>query len=220
MRPDAVVFDLDGTLVDSAPDIAVALNRVLERRGYETVDVDVVKTMIGGGPELLVRRALAALGQESSEDEVATLTSDFEATYFNDIDHSTTLNRGARELLDLLASQNIAVGVCSNKPGYLCQASIGALGVQDYFGVIRGSGNGLPNKPDPAMLLATIAELGASAANTLYVGDSATDVATARAAAVDVALIRGGYTEIPADRLGADWVLDGLLDVPAIWEQA
>lgn len=220
MQPEAVVFDLDGTLMDSAPDIRSALNRTLARHGYAPVELEAVRLMIGGGPELLVARALESLGVDPDGQPVRSISDEFEAQYRRHGNHETTLTAGALELLRFLARERIPTGLCSNKPEHLCRAAVDDLELQDYFDVVRGSGNGLPRKPQPDVLLATIEAIGASNAGTIYVGDSETDVATARAAGVDVAVVSFGYTDTPAGRLGADWVVDDLRDIPAIWTTA
>lgn len=220
MRPDAVIFDLDGTLIHSAPDIHAALNSVLAQHSYPKLKLDDVKLMIGGGPELLIRRALASLDIQAAAGEIDSLTAEFEQAYLDRDSRLTTLAPGARELLEYLVAQDISVGICSNKPQRLCQTSLEKLEVRGLVDVVRGSGPCFPIKPHPAVLLATIDDLNTTAEHVLYVGDSSTDVSTGRSAAVDVALVRSGYDATPADSLGADWVVDDLRDIPAIWDQA
>jgi phosphoglycolate phosphatase len=219
VRPEAVIFDLDGTLIHSASDIHAALNTVLARHSYPNLELDDVKLMIGGGPELLIRRALASLEVQAASGEIDSLTAEFEQAYLDRGSRLTTLAPGARELLEYLVAQEISVGVCSNKPQHLCQTSLENLEVRSLVDVVRGSGPCFPIKPHPAVLLATIDELDTTAEQVLYVGDSSTDVSTGRSAAVDVALVRSGYDATPADSLGADWVVDDLRDIPAIWNQ-
>lgn len=216
MRPDAVVFDLDGTLADTAADIRQALNRVLADEQLPTVDVDTVRLMIGRGPEILVSRVLEKLDALAAPDRVTRMTKSFRENYSKQGNSLSRLFPGAIECLENLARQQIAIGLCSNKPESNCTQLLDDLDIRQHFTAIHGSGAGLPLKPDPEALVTTVRRLGAT--QPLYVGDSATDVATARAANVPVALVRGGYTQTPVEALAADWVLERLSDLPAIWQ--
>lgn len=216
MRPDAVVFDLDGTLADTATDIQQALNSVLAEAGLPPIDADAVRLMIGRGPEVLIRRALDYSQATGDEDRVAAMTDSFREHYRTQGNALSELTPGANECLEHLAKQKIAIGLCSNKPAPNCTQLLDDLGILQHFSAIQGSGTGLSLKPDPEPLLETVRRLGAK--NALYVGDSATDVATARAAGLPVALVRGGYSEEPAEELQADWVVDQLSEIPSLWQ--
>ncbi len=217
-NPEALVFDLDGTLVDSAPDIHCSLNAVLNRNGLPSLELKAVALMIGGGPEILIRKALGELDVIAKSDEISNLTTSFERTYLEQGSALTTLFRGAVDCLEHLAGQNIPVGLCSNKPEILCQQLLTDLEIQRFFDAVQGSGSGLPMKPHPATLLTILRRLGAKPYQSLYVGDSKTDVETARAAGVPGALVNCGYTAAPASTLGADWVVEDLAEIPSIWQ--
>jgi phosphoglycolate phosphatase len=216
--PEALIFDLDGTLVDSAPDIHCSLNAVLNRNGLPSLELEAVTLMIGGGPEVLIKKALGELDVVAKSDEISKLSTSFERTYLEQGSALTTLFRGAVDCLEYLARQNIRVGLCSNKPEHICHQLLTDLEIQSFFDVVQGSGSGLPMKPDPAPLLSILRNLDVAAERALYVGDSKTDVATARAAGVPVALVKCGYTAVPATTLGADWVVESLAEVPSIWQ--
>ena len=216
-QPAAIVFDLDGTLVDSAPDIRCALNAVLAQDGLPPLGIKAVQLMIGGGPAVLVSRALDKLGVAAEPGDIARLTASFEQSYREQGNALTTVARGAVSCLEHLKNHDISIGLCSNKPEQLCQQLLADLQIGHYFSAVQGSGSGLPTKPHPAALLATLHRLNATPERALYVGDSKTDVETARAASVPVALVKCGYTAAPATTLGADWVVEGLADVPSIW---
>jgi phosphoglycolate phosphatase len=216
--PTAIIFDLDGTLVDSVPDIQCALNAVLEQNALPCLEIEAVKLMIGGGPEILIRRALDKLGFVRTPDEIGHLTMSFQHAYHEQGNTLSALFPGALRCLEQVTSQDIPIGLCSNKPEQLCQQLLADLGIEHLFAAVQGSGSGLPPKPHPAALLATLRRLDATANSALYVGDSATDVETAGRAGVPVALVRGGYTATPADSLGANWVVAGLADIPSIWQ--
>jgi len=216
-KPAAVVFDLDGTLADSAPDIHYSLDTVLNQHSLNSIELGSVTLMIGGGPELLIRRALAELGVAAGAGEIAELTAQFESTYLEHGNKLTNLFPGALECIDKLKGLGIPIGLCSNKPEHICDQLLADLGIRDYFAAIQGSGTGLPKKPHPDPLLAILDRLGAKPAQALYVGDSRTDVETARAGDVPVALVKHGYTSEPAATLGSDWVVESLADIPSIW---
>lgn len=217
-QPKTIIFDLDGTLVDSAPDVHCALNTVLVQNELPCPEIEAVKLMIGGGPEVLVRRALDQLGVIAKSDEIDRLTAGFTDAYLKQGNRLTTLFTGAADCLEQLANRGVAIGLCSNKPERICVQVLSDLGIHDYFGFVQGSGSGLPTKPHPAGLITALGHLDADAERALYVGDSKTDVETARAAGVSVALVMGGYTATPADALGADWVVQGLAEIPSAWK--
>lgn len=206
----AVVFDLDGTLADTAADIHAALVRALAAEGLPPIDVASVRLMIGGGPRLLVERALHRIGMPAREDLVARLAQSFHEAASRSGNPASRLFEGVESTLRQLHSAGVRVGVCSNKPDDLCHALARDLGIDPYIDEILGSSDALPMKPDPALLLSVIARLGVPASETLYIGDSETDVATARAAGVDVLLVRHGYTARKASQLGADAVIDSI----------
>jgi len=217
-KPAAIVFDLDGTLVDSAPDIRCALNTVLAQDGLPPLGTKAVQLMIGGGPTVLVERALDELGVAAEPGSIERLTANFEQTYLELGNTLTTLFEGAVSCFEHLRNHDVSIGLCSNKPERLCRQLLADLDVEHFFSAIQGSGSGLPKKPHPAALLAVMNHLGAEPERVLYIGDSKTDVDTARAGGVSVALISGGYTAAPATTLGADWVVENLADIPSIWQ--
>lgn len=218
MRPELVVFDLDGTLVDSVADIRNALNLALAAEELPAVELEAVRLMIGRGPEVLLQRALAHLGETADAGRIAHLTAAFRQHYTEQGHGLSRLLPGADDCLAALAQQGIPAAVCSNKPTPNCIQVLEELGIARHFEAVQGSGDGLPLKPDPAPLNAIIDRLGVHAEATLYVGDSETDIATARRAAVPVAIIKGGYSAAPPDALAADWTLDSLADVTTLWE--
>jgi len=209
----AVVFDLDGTLADTATDVQRALNRALGSDDLPPIDISTVRLMIGGGPRLLVSRALQKLGVDKGQYLIDRLTDVFYDEYLRQEDVESSLFDGAKTCLEQLKAAGTRIGLCSNKPDELCRKLVSELGVASYFDAIQGSGTGLPRKPDPAPLLRTIERLGTLPAATLYIGDSETDVLTARAAGVPVVLVSYGYTARPAAELGADRVYDSLADI-------
>ena len=215
--PAAVVFDLDGTLADTAADICAALNAALCKQNLGALEPEAVRLIIGKGPVVLVERALQHLGADPQPQLLESLTGAFMRCYAKQGNQRSTLFAGVKRCLDRLAAQDIRIGVCSNKPHEFCQALLDDLGVSDYFAAVQGSADGVPKKPDPALLLAVLETLETLPHQALYVGDSETDVQTARAAGVPVALVRYGYSAEPVEALGADCVLQTLQDLPDVW---
>ena len=193
----AVVFDLDGTLADTAADIREAVVRALAAEGLPPVDVASVRLMIGGGPRLLVERVLHRLHVDADDALVERLSQAFHAEYLKQGNRLSSLFPGVESTLRNLHSAGIRVGLCSNKPDDLCRMLVRNFSLVDYFDEILGSGHGLPRKPDPAPLLCVIE----------------TDVATARNAGVNVMLVKHGYTLRAASQLGADAVIDSVADL-------
>ena len=209
----AVVFDLDGTLADTAADIREALVSALARENLPPIDVKSVRLMIGGGPRLLVERALHRLHVETDHDLVTRLTASFHREYLTQGNRHSKLFSGVEGTLRTLHTAGIRVGLCSNKPDDLCRMLVRSFSLDEYFDEILGSGENLPRKPDPAPLLRIIERLGVSPGDALYVGDSETDVITARNAGVPVMLVNYGYTVRAASQLGADAVIDSVADL-------
>jgi len=213
--PRAVIFDLDGTLIDSAGDIADALNLAMEEAGLRRFSDEEVRFMVGGGARVLVQRALAAQETEPSPGLSERLYSRFLETYLQASVARTTIYPGGLELLGGLAEHGTRLGVCTNKPAAITNDVLRKLEVYDRFHAVVGASDGLPKKPDPAMIYATLTALKASPQEAVVIGDSVADVGAARAAGVPVILVSFGYSNRPASELGADRVIASLADAQA-----
>jgi phosphoglycolate phosphatase len=200
-----LVFDLDGTLVDSSRDIAAAANAALARLapGTAAIPLESVLSFVGEGARLLVERCLGYAGLGLSADEV--LRVDLEC-YAERLLDTTHLYPGVTEALDALAGTSLAV--LTNKPGDFSRSILAGLGVAPRFARIWGAGDVPSRKPDPEGLLRLVAELGASAAETWMVGDSATDVEAARAAGVRAAGVTWGFHPGALRAAGPDILID------------
>ena len=209
----AVVFDLDGTIADTALDIRAALVRALAAENLPPVDLTSVRLMIGGGPRRLVERALNRLGIDTETVLVERLTVAFHREYLRQKNRLSNLYDGVESTLRQLHVAGISVGLCSNKPDDLCRMLAKNFAIDRYIDEILGSSDGMPKKPDPTPLLCIMERLGVPPDETLYVGDSATDVTTARCAGVPVMLVSYGYTLRAAGQLGADAVIDSLAEL-------
>jgi len=179
----AVIFDLDGTLIDSIEDIAEASNRVYGRRGLAPFSIAEMKKLVGEGAEELVRKAFASRGRPAPDgDEMAAIISDYRREYECCWRAHSRPYPGVPQLLAELASRGIKTAVLSNKAQLFTALMTEALLASHRFGVIRGAQPGLPLKPDPAPALAIAAELGAAPGACAVVGDTSIDMRTARAA--------------------------------------
>jgi phosphoglycolate phosphatase len=206
--PRAVVFDLDGTLVDSAPDIMAVLNGTLATDGLAPFDVERVKMMVGGGSRRLIERALAARGESAETSRIDRLVEIFEKVYADNPCQDTRIFPGAVALMEKLAARGVRLGLCTNKPGSATLPLLRALDLARRLGAVVTGSDGFAKKPDAAMLAATFARLGCTAQDGVMIGDSTADVGCARAAGCPVVLVSFGYTQEPASALGADAVVD------------
>ena len=213
LRP-TIVFDLDGTLVDTAPDLVATLNAVLAREGYGAVGYAQARTMIGGGARHMLERALSRQGIVIGSTDLDRLFADFISHYAAHIaDHSRPFP-GLEQSLDRLAAQGARFAVCTNKLEGLSVMLLERLGLAGRFAAICGQDTfGIP-KPDPELLRRTIARAGGNPAAAVMVGDSAADVAIARAAGVPVVAVDFGYSDVPAPLLKADRVIGHFDDLP------
>jgi phosphoglycolate phosphatase len=208
--PRAVVFDLDGTLVDSLPDITVAMNATLAADGKRTLPEADIRAMIGAGADAAIERALIALGLVADAAEVARLGRAFLPHYIDASKAGSQLYPGALDVLHSLQRSGIACGLCTNKLQAVTDLVVRATGIGPYLGAVIGASSVRPKKPEPDMLVAAMAALGASPADTVMVGDSIADVGTARAAGIPIVLVDFGYTRTPVHDLGGDVVISHL----------
>lgn len=212
--PAAVVFDLDGTLIDSVGDISDVLNHVLVERGLKPLDEPTVATMVGGGARLLIERALARLEVERTEPVVAELHERFEARYLKIGGGRSDVYPGGRELIAELRQQGILLAICTNKPEAVAIGVVEALSLRDDFPVVIGETPARPRKPHPAMVEAALSALGVGSADAVMIGDTPADIDGAKAAGVSTVAVSYGYGTVKADALGADIVVDSLTAVP------
>ena len=216
MLPPIIAFDLDGTLVDTAPDLIDTLNAVFADKGVPPVAYDEAREMIGGGVKVLLKRGLAA-------QEIAFTPSDLDGLYSIYLDryaaHIADRSRpfpGLLEALDLLESQGFRFAVCTNKLEWLSVRLLDALDLSHRFDAICGQDTFGIAKPDPEMLRQTILRAGGDPARALMVGDSATDINTAKAAGIPVIAVDFGYTETPVNLLGPDRVISHFDELPQV----
>lgn len=210
---DAVVFDLDGTLVDTAPDILAHMNEMLAELGRPGLDLDKVRPMINNGVRSLLIHGLEASGGVPDDLDIDTLFRRYLALYTEEPIRSSRPFDGVIDTLDALDSAGIKMGVCTNKPQSPTDRLLAGLGLDRYFKAVIGGDTLSIRKPDPAHLIAVLDHLGVAPPRAALIGDSDTDLKTARAADVPCILVSFGYTLIPARDLGADRVIDHAADL-------
>lgn len=211
MQQPALVFDLDGTLVDSLPDLRAALNEMLRGIGRRELSTSEVRGMIGDGIHALVGRALRATG------EVVDLENQRERFQHCYEARLTRLSRPYPDVATTLASlveSGARLAICTNKQQAATLAVLGGFNIAEYFEVIVG-GDVVPfRKPDPRHLLAALEQLGASPDESVMIGDNENDHAAGRAAGTAVILMRYGYLRVPPETLAPDAWLDRFADIP------
>jgi phosphoglycolate phosphatase len=213
----ALIFDLDGTLVDTAPDLLGAMNAVLRKAGRNALDTGTLRHMVGFGARALIVQAFEATGAPVEANALPGLVDDFVAHYREHLSDGSVPFPGVVETLTALRDSGAKLGVLTNKPQELAAPLLRALDLEKYFTAIHGAGRYSYVKPDPRVFHHVVEELtGEGNAPALMIGDSKTDVATARAANVPVIVLSYGYTPEPAETLGADAVTGDFRDIPAL----
>jgi phosphoglycolate phosphatase len=210
-----IVFDLDGTLVDTAPDLIDTLNFTLTHESLPTVPFETARPLIGGGARGLIERALATEGRTCSKAEVDRLYTTFVAHYADHIADRSRPFPHLEAVLDGLAGTGHRLAVCTNKLEWLSVRLLNELKLARHFAAICGQDTFGMQKPDPEILRRTIARAGGVPAQAIMVGDSGTDVRTARAAKVPVIAVDFGYTDVPVAELQPDRVISSFADLPA-----
>ena len=208
-----VVFDLDGTLVDTAPDLINALNFILAREGLPPVPLHAARNMIGAGARKLLERGLELEGRTVSLAELDRLTNDFISHYAEHIADASRPFDGLEAALDDLTSQGYRLAVCTNKLEWLSRRLLDRLNLSPRFSAICGADTFGVSKPDPAILRQTVARAGGELSSAIMVGDAGPDVGVARRAGVPVICVSFGYTEVPVADLKPDRVIDHMREL-------
>lgn len=213
--PGTVVFDLDGTLVDTAPDLIAALNHVLAREGLAPVPLQSARTMIGAGARRLIERALEVDDRATNTADINRLTRDFIDYYADHIANESRPFEGLETALDELAAQGFRLAVCTNKLEFLSKLLLDQLGLAERFSAICGADTFGVSKPDPTILRQTVERAGGRLSSAIMVGDAGPDVGVARRAGIPVIGVAFGYTEIPIAELKPDRLIGHMRELPA-----
>ncbi len=208
MYPLRILFDLDGTLLDTAPDLHQALNHCLKTAGRSEVSLQSVKHMVGQGARNLLIRGLNATGGMVSEAELDTLFDLFLVYYGDNISNYSVPYPGVMPALETLKSKGCELAICTNKPYGLARQLATDFGLDPYISVITGGDSFEVRKPDPQHLLRTLQQMSGPPYPAVMVGDSHNDIDAAKAANIPNIVVSFGYTETPAKDLGADALID------------
>jgi phosphoglycolate phosphatase len=213
-----VVFDLDGTLVDTAPDLINALNFILEREGLPPVPLHAARNMIGAGARKLIERGLELEGRAATVEDINRLTGDFIDHYAAHIADASRPFEGLESALDDLSALGYRFAVCTNKLEWLSKLLLDRLGLSARFSAICGADTFGVAKPDPAILRQTVARAGSQLSSAIMVGDAGPDIGVARRAGIPVIGVEFGYTEVPIADLKPDRLIGHMRELPAAVE--
>jgi len=215
MAAPTIVFDLDGTLIDTAPDLVDTLNVIFAREALPPVPYDTARNLIGGGARMMIARGVEAEGRVFPPAKLEQLFTDFITHYSEHIADRSQPFPGLIDALDILESGGWRFAVCTNKLERLSLKLLEQLGLAKRFAAICGQDTFGVQKPDPEVLRRTVAAAGGKLQSTVMIGDSLTDIRTARAAGVPVIAVDFGYTERPVAEFAPDRIISRFAQLPA-----
>lgn len=210
-----IVFDLDGTLIDTAPDLIHTLNLILTQEGLPALPYGAARNLIGGGAQVMIQRALTAEGKDATEAEIERLYAAFIAYYSEHIADRSRPFPGLGRALDDIGADGFKLAVCTNKLEWLSLRLLKALDLTQRFAAICGPDTFGAQKPDPEVFRQTVRRAGGEPDRAIMVGDSKTDIHTARAARVPVIAVDFGYTDVPIASLQPDRIISAFSELPA-----
>jgi phosphoglycolate phosphatase len=215
MPSPTIVFDLDGTLIDTAPDLIDTLNVIFAREGIPAVPYEAARSAIGGGAKAMIARGIEAEGRTLSAQKLEQMFADFIAYYADHVAEKSRPFPGLVDALDTLSARGCRFAVCTNKLERLSVLLLGQLRLADRFVAICGQDTFGIQKPDPEILRRTVTAAGGTLQRTVMIGDSGTDIRTARAAGVPVIAVDFGYSESPIADFGPDRIISHFAQLPA-----
>lgn len=215
MTAHTIVFDLDGTLVDTAPDLVDTLNVIFSREGIAPLPYERARNFVGGGARAMIGHGLNAANRVLSSEKLDRLFADFIEYYSEHLADRSRPFPGLTDALDALATRGCRFAVCTNKLEALSVRLLDKLGLADRFVAICGQDTFGVQKPDPEILRRTVIAAGGQMDTTVMIGDSITDIHTARAAGVPVIAVEFGYSDRPIADFGPDLVIGHFSDLPA-----
>jgi len=214
----AVIFDLDGTLIDSAPDLRTACNKVLAQYGCRAITIEETMTFVGNGAAKLMERAFRATGKGADLDPVQIdhLTTAFLQFYEGHEADETRIYEGVVSTLQKLQKKGLRLALCTNKPSRPTLNLLKDLGLADFFEVVVGGDELEHKKPHPQMICHVLERMQLSACEAIMVGDSPNDIEAAKQASMSNVAVSYGYRKIPVEELGANIVIDRFCDLPGV----
>jgi phosphoglycolate phosphatase len=214
MSPPIIVFDLDGTLIDTAPDLIGTLNTIFAREGLPPISYDMARNLVGGGVRAMITRGIEANGRLLTQEKFEQMCVDFIAHYSEHLADRSRPFTGAIEALDELAVSGHRFVICTNKLEHLARLLLQKLKLADRFAAICGQDTFGVQKPNPEILRQTIAAGCGNPRHAIMVGDSLTDIRTARAAGIPIIAVDFGYSEKPIFEFGPDYVISDFKQLP------
>ena len=219
-----ILFDLDGTLVNTAPDLMRAHNFVMKKYGYDERKLEDIKKLAGRGSKVMLKRSMHEIAELSgkvkkTDDVVEIMTREFVDYYSKNIVKESTLKNGVLDFLSWCKNKNIAMGVCTNKQEHLSIDLLKKIKIYDFFDFVAGGNTFNYNKPNPKHLTDTIEIIGGNINKTLMIGDSETDSNAAKAANIPFILIMDGYTEKKTNEIYHDYLSKDFVGLEKIVEK-
>lgn len=218
MAPLTLVFDLDGTLVDTAPDLARTMNTLLTKNGREALEPASVRSMVGQGARALMAKAFERTGGPADDALLDRLYDQFLEHYVGSIDQLSAPYPGVVETLDHFKAASAVMAVCTNKPESASHRLLAALGLDQYFGAVLGGDSLSVRKPHRDHILESVRRAGGDIANAIMIGDTLNDIEAARNAGVPVIAVSYGYSEPPVSTHKPDHLIDDFTALPALIE--
>ena len=224
MTNKAILFDLDGTLVETAPDLMAAHNHVMEKYGYEKKPLEDIRFLAGRGAAVMLLKSIDSQGrlkhkEKIDENKHKAMTKDFIDFYAANISNTSKINNGVIKFLDWCKSKKIHLAVCTNKMEHLTIKLLKEIKLYDYFDFIAGADTFDYRKPNPQHLTSILEILGVPIEQSIMVGDSETDAEAARAAKIKFILIKGGYTEKNYNQIYNDYLIESFTEIQPITQK-
>ena len=216
-----VLFDLDGTLVDTAPDLMRAHNHVMQKFGYPTKSTEEIRNLVGKGAGAMIGRSIwgqakKEFGKVNDEKVKKEMVTEFVDFYGKNIINESTLIKGVKEFLNWCKDQSISMAVCTNKQEHLSNDLLKKIGIYDYFEYVAGSDTFDYCKPDPRHLTSVVEILNGDIKKTIMIGDSETDANAAKAAEIPIILLEDGYTEKNKDEIYHNHLIKDFIGIEKI----
>ena len=216
-----ILFDLDGTLVDTAPDLMRAHNHVMKKFGYPTKSTEEIRNLVGKGAGAMIGRSIwgqakKEFGKVNDEKVKKEMVTEFVDFYGKNIINESTLIRGVKEFLNWCKNQSISMAVCTNKQEHLSNDLLKKIGIYDYFEYVAGSDTFDYCKPDPRHLTTVVEILDGDIKKSIMIGDSETDANAAKAAEIPIILLEDGYTEKNKDEIYHNHLIKDFIGIEKI----